>query len=360
MNNDSQDNSQISSRNQEHPIIVFNEAEEIPEEKTDIDTNEGSKKEGRPSINMYLSACVFSIIIYLLCAYASKVSFLEVLDREIPLVILFTLILTEASIEGYTRISYVVYVIVGCILYLIHPSYAFFVAVAFMGNVIVYFMNKIYYNEYDYRNIKETDSKNFFVSHLLRVRYYLILSLTLFVVFLLLGYFYPTVFQSVVMPTIQGMNEGVQQGTVKLETVSLFVNNFSVAISIIFGGLYFSTSSVYLVVFNALVVGFTACLMDLKHFLAFTLPHGVLELTAIIIAGAAGFRVTDAIISILGGIKLKGEDRQKLFVDKVEIACKMLADVFVMLVIITVLLLIAAFIEANLTIPLGETITKMF
>ena len=200
------------------------------------------------------------------------------------------------------------------------------------------------------------DKGNFFIEHFHHVKYHLLLSVVIFLTFTLLGYFYPSVFQSVVLPTLQGMNDGVQQGTIKLETISLFTNNFSVAMNIVLGGLYFSTSTCYLIIFNALIVGFSACSMNLYHFLSYTLPHGILELTGIIIAGAAGFRLTHTVVSILSGIQLDKENKKEIFINHVEIAGKMLVDVLVMIVIMSILLIIAAYIEANLTIPIGHMI----
>jgi uncharacterized membrane protein SpoIIM required for sporulation len=106
--------------------------------------------------------------------------------------------------------------------------------------------------------------------------------------------------------------------------------------------------------FNAIVVGYTGYTTNLLYFLSFTLPHGIIELFAIILAGAAGFRITHALLTILNGIKIKDENRANIFADHVEIACKMLFDVLVMIIITAVLLIIAAYIEANLTIPIGQ------
>ena len=209
-------------------------------------------------------------------------------------------------------------------------------------------------------NDNDNDKRsNFFIEHFHRIKYHLLLSLVIFVIFTLLGFFYPSVFQSAVLPALQRMSDGVQQGTIKLETISLFTNNFSVAMSIIMGGIYFSTATGYLLIFNALVVGYSACSMNIYHFLSFTLPHGILELSGIIIAGAAGFRLTHAVLALLSGIRLDKENKKDIFIKHAEICGKMLVDILIMIVIIAILLIIAAYIEANLTVPIGKMILGM-
>ncbi|RAP48778.1 MAG: hypothetical protein BZ135_00205 [Methanosphaera sp. rholeuAM6] len=355
MNNETENNSQETTLNEKHPIIVLSNqhiTEKIDKKEDTI--NYSIKKDSH--ILFYLATTVLTILLYSYCAFASNVALIEIIDLELPLAILFTLILTECSIQGYSKISYVIYVVLSCILYMINPTYAFFFVIALISNLITKSIEKIYFNKNDFRFSDDFSSKTIFKKHILRVKYHLFLSFVLFVIFLLLGYFYPTVFQSLVLPTIQGMSEGVQNGTVKLETVPLFINNFSVALNMIYGGFLLSTATTYSLIFNALVVGVTACTMDLGYFLSYTLPHGIFELTAIIIAGAAGFRVSESILTIFSGIKLNCDNKGEIFAKHVEIGYKMLFDVLIMLVIIIVLLIIAAYIEANLTIPLGQTL----
>lgn len=86
------------------------------------------------------------------------------------------------------------------------------------------------------------------------------------------------------------------------------------------------------------------------HFLIYTLPHGIFELTGFIIAGAAGFRIT----TLVGGL-IKSLLKGKPIVDQYW----KLKDSLTLLLIAIVLLLIAAFIEANITMVLGNYITGL-
>ena len=188
------------------------------------------------------------------------------------------------------------------------------------------------------------------------MKYHVCLSLLLFVAFTILSYIYPGTFQQLVLPAVQGLNQGVENGTITLETVSLFINNFSVALSLFEGGVFFSIPTIYLLIYNGLVIGFTGSQVPLNYFLSYTLPHGIIELSAIVLAGGAGFRITHAIVIFLSGIKIKCPDKSKYFTAHAEVAVKMMIDAVVLIIFVAILLIIAAYIEANLTIPIGQYI----
>jgi len=358
MNNENKINQQSTEDNR--PIIFFNNNNNSVKEKNEDETIQDLKnKNEHPNILYYLTTCIIAVLMYSFCAWGTNVAFTEIMDLELPLVILFTIILTSCVIQGYSKISYSLYLIISCIMFFITPSYTFFFATALTSNIVINYIKRISYNENDYGHVDTGKSKNKIIKYFSRMKYYVLLSLVLFIIFLIIGYFYASIFQPIVLPSVQGLNEGVQQGTVQLETISLFINNFSVAMNMILGGLYFSTTTLYLLLFNALVIGYVGCTTDLVYFLSFTLPHGIIELFAIILAGGAGFRVTHAIFILISGITIKKENRSDKFVEHVEICCKMLIDVLVMIVIIAILLLVAAYIEANLTIPIGKGLYEM-
>lgn len=358
MNNNKQTYKESSEN--DRPIIFFNNTENpAKENEEDKKIKDIRNRNEHPNILNYIVTCIIAVLIYSFCAWGTNIAFTEIIDLELPLVIFLTLILTSCTIQGYSKISYAIYIILSCILYFIIPSYTFFFTTALASNIIVRYIKLIYYNKNDYGNENYVKSNNMIMGYVSRMKYYVILSFIIFIIFLILGYFFAGTFQSIVLPSVQGLNEGVQQGTVTLETISLFTNNFTVAMNMVLGGLYFSTMSVYLLIFNALVIGYVACTTDLVYFLSFTLPHGIIELSAIILAGGAGFRITHAIFILISGIKIKQENRSDIFVEHAETCFKMLLDVIILIVVIAILLIIAAYIEANLTIPIGKGLYEM-
>ena len=118
------------------------------------------------------------------------------------------------------------------------------------------------------------------------------------------------------------------------------------------GGLIFGLGSAYYLISNGIFIGYTAAQFQLGDFIIYTLPHGVFELLGIIIAGAAGFKLASIEIKILKGVlKLQSDfsmSNQLKYL--LEANWDDFKDTLVMLAIAIVLLLIAAIIEANLTL----------
>jgi uncharacterized membrane protein SpoIIM required for sporulation len=69
-------------------------------------------------------------------------------------------------------------------------------------------------------------------------------------------------------------------------------NNIKVAVLAFVGGITFGVATVYFMIFNGLLLGALAAVYwqagKSYEFWAYILPHGVIELTAIFIAGGAG------------------------------------------------------------------------
>jgi len=95
----------------------------------------------------------------------------------------------------------------------------------------------------------------------------------------------------------QGVNPdrlGEGNGAVdsSLMSASIMTNNIKVAIFAFAGGITFGLVTVYLLVYNGIIIGALAALFwhheKSYDFWAYIVPHGMIELTAIFIAGGAG------------------------------------------------------------------------
>ncbi|MEO2076164.1 MAG: stage II sporulation protein M [Bacillus sp. (in: firmicutes)] len=77
-----------------------------------------------------------------------------------------------------------------------------------------------------------------------------------------------------------------------LMSASIMTNNIKVAILAFAGGITFGLLTVYLLVYNGIIIGSLAALFwhhnKSYDFWAYIVPHGMIELTAIFIAGGAG------------------------------------------------------------------------
>ncbi|MEL6460649.1 MAG: stage II sporulation protein M [Cyanobacteria bacterium J06621_15] len=80
----------------------------------------------------------------------------------------------------------------------------------------------------------------------------------------------------------------------------IIINNLRVSLSAVVGGISAGIFTVYIIVFNGLLIGTVATLVAKNNlaysFWAFVFPHGSLELPAILIAGGAGLLIAKAII----------------------------------------------------------------
>ncbi|QFT89093.1 hypothetical protein FIU87_10585 [Bacillus sp. THAF10] len=100
----------------------------------------------------------------------------------------------------------------------------------------------------------------------------------------------PTEMAQSIDPEKLGMNDG--QVDAPLMSASITTNNIQVAILAFAGGITFGLLTVYILIYNGIIVGAIAALFwhygMTYEFWAYIVPHGMIELTAIFIAGGAG------------------------------------------------------------------------
>ncbi len=326
----------------------------------DDEKKQESKEKKQGIVNKYIAGAIVAILIYTVSAWSGQIPITEIIDLELPITVFLSLILTSIIYTKYQYYGYIAYIILSIIIFLVNPSYTFMILTALGANLFVDCIDRICVNDRDYsvdddkpiyqRNIPR---RNVIFNYLHRIKYYVLLSLIIFLIATILGYYYPSIFQSVVLPAMQQLQQGTQNNTVVLETMPLFMNNFTVAVNMFLSGIAMSIQTLFLLIYNALLVGFTGSMLPISYFLSFTLPHGIIELTAIILAGASGFRVTHGILTILSGISDESGTRFGLHA---KVGVKMILDSVLLMVVVGVLLIIAAFIEANLTVTIGSMI----
>ena len=119
---------------------------------------------------------------------------------------------------------------------------------------------------------------------------------------MILGYFYAHYFTSTLNPMVDTFRDRVDRGEIQLTQSSLFFNNVYVAILIYFGGAFFGIATASLLITNGLFIGFFATKYSVYYFLVLTLPHGIFEIPGIIIAGAGGFAMFTFLFNFFKGI----------------------------------------------------------
>lgn len=126
--------------------------------------------------------------------------------------------------------------------------------------------------------------------------------------------------------------------------LNIAANNWLVAATGAFGGVFGGVPSVATVAFNGALVGAVAGVFDLAHFLALVAPHGVVELPAIAVAGALGLH--------LGVVAYRGA-RSRVAVEAVADELRRAWRVLLGLAVVVV---VAAAIEAFLTPVVAEVL----
>ena len=206
---------------------------------------------------------------------------------------------------------------------------------------------------------KSLSKYNIFDGVFKRNKKILALSVAVFFVPLFIGVLVGYILPDVIGNFLTGLsNELTSQ--VDISTLSIFMHNIRTAFMAYAGGVIGIGTAVVLSSNGFILGAFLGCFMHggaINHaslsplvFMSYVVPHGIFEIPALIIASAAGFRLTSIIIDLVNSLRGKpyvNNDYQKF------------KDSMALLVIAVVLFAIAAVIEANFTISIGNYITGL-
>ena len=209
--------------------------------------------------------------------------------------------------------------------------------------------------------LKKDEHDGFFGGLYKRNETFLAISAGILLISIFLGYALAS-FLSPILGVIFGdFKNRVVQGQIQLTTLSLFTNNLKVALFIYVGGLLFGSVSVIYLIINGLFIGYAGTQFPLGDYILFTMPHGIPELIGIIISGAAGFRLASCIYHIFQGLTHMRSDisRRNQFRYILEMNIDEFWESLKLIGIAIIFLMVAAFIEANLSIAWGNYIKSI-
>ena len=200
----------------------------------------------------------------------------------------------------------------------------------------------------------------FFVRFYNRTKIFLMVAAVIFFFSLIIGvfagYFLPNTAGSFLGYVLKGLGSHVEK-----TAVSIFINNFKAALLVYAGGVTGVITAGSLS-FNGFIYGSFLGYFGhggvLSHygvstpqdFIIYTLPHGIFEIPALIIAGASGLMITSTVIGAVKSILKKTPVNEHYW---------KLKDSLVLFIIAVALFIIAAIIEANITPALGNYITGL-
>ncbi|WP_414469379.1 stage II sporulation protein M [Methanobacterium sp. ACI-7] len=205
-------------------------------------------------------------------------------------------------------------------------------------------------NSGQYDNRHQFDG--FFMGLYRRNELLLIISAAVFLGSLFAGYFLSSFIDPIMANVFNSFRDRVGRGEIKLTTISIFANNLQIAFSLYAGGIIVGLITIWILVFNGIFIGYAASKFPIGDFIIYTIPHGIFELTGIIIAGAAGLRLASTVIHIIN-------DARKIkrymsipdqFINVLNANYFEFKESLALLIIAAILIFIGAVIEANFTI----------
>lgn len=211
------------------------------------------------------------------------------------------------------------------------------------------------------KSLKKERYDGFFGGLYKRNEAFLMLSAVILLGSIFAGYAFAGFLNPVLGGVYGEFQNKITNGQIQLNTFSLFFNNLNVALLIYIGGAFVGIISAGYLIFNGLFIGYAGTQFPLGDYIVYTLPHGIPELLGIIIAGAAGFRLGSCVLNIFKDLLHMRTDISKgtqfnyiigMHIDEFWESLKLLS-------IAVVLLIIAAVIEANLTIAWGNYVKSV-
>ncbi len=146
-------------------------------------------------------------------------------------------------------------------------------------------------------------------------------------------------------------NKRIETYFTNLNLTSILSNNIVLIIQLTIGSALFGVTTFSLLIYNGILFGILLAnsiesKVTINEILLLTLPHGIFEIPAVIIAGAAGFKTPYEIVRYLAG-------------KKEQILTKKDIEEYLTLALISIILIvIVAFVEAYITPRIAEYFLK--
>ena len=167
---------------------------------------------------------------------------------------------------------------------------------------------------------------------------------------LILGYFLEPYLYSYFNPVVDDLTQKVQTGVIQLTFADIFFNNVLIIFQMFVYGLLFCLS-VFVLAYNGFFVGYYVAVQDnFFRVIAMLVPHGIFELTSCALACSSGLVLFNFLFRLFKSylkedLTLKNSFNKNF--DK-------LKQAIIIFLVSLVLMIIAGFVEAYLTIPIAH------
>lgn len=183
------------------------------------------------------------------------------------------------------------------------------------------------------------------------------LSVAILFISIILGYVLEPYLFSYLNPVVEDLTQKVQSGVIKLTFSDIFFNNIKIVFQMFIYGLALC-SSVLILAFNGFFVGYyVATTEDVWFTTLLIVPHGIFEFSSCILACASGLVLFNFLYKFLKALWHEENGSVKVnLVNSFNASSKKLKQAIILFIIASVLMAIAGFFEAYLTIPIAQTI----
>lgn len=183
----------------------------------------------------------------------------------------------------------------------------------------------------------------------------------IFILSIFIGYYYVNEQNQVIQTLfteLKNIAEEIKNNdTSTFMIYTIFLNNISAAIKMILFGVFFGFFPIMALLANGVIIGFflknAVMPMDSVYvFLVGILPHGIIEIPAIIIAAAFGMKLGFSVVKLI--VEVLNKENRRYNANRIKETIRQIPTVILGL---TILLLIAAVIESTITGYLLSLIT---
>ena len=183
----------------------------------------------------------------------------------------------------------------------------------------------------------------------------IIFSFLILICSILLGYYLEAYLYDYLNPVVDALVEQVQSGALQITFHDIFLNNIKVVLlSFILG--IFCCISVLILAFNGLFLGYYVGFRgDVLGTAVYIIPHGIFELSSCILACASGIVLFKFLYTFFHTYyRQNGYVHGNRWKNAFDLSFDTFKQAVILLVIAAILMAIAGFIEAYLTIPIGD------
>ena len=204
-----------------------------------------------------------------------------------------------------------------------------------------------------------TQFKNLLMESLSENKKLIIGLYALFIIVFIIAWIYSSSHATDMISTMQAANDTASSVglSTSLSPVDLFIQNEGGGIVTYIASTFFGIFAILMIIYNAFNIGILGPIIG--HFapggglqyIIYLIPHGIFEITATILQSVAGILLFMFVYKFIRAII--GKETQGLS-ESFEVAKKPLIQSLVIMIFAAILLLIAAPIEAYLSVPISE------